>query len=113
MEDLKPIIIKKGNKQFIELDSVYELSPVESDEFSDEDGNIGMLETFGNDVLKAIELNKENRVWTVLDHGPNELNDQDGSPNLIIPGYHLVNRLCYVVTKKPWNKEDIDKNYIW
>ena len=113
MKKLNPVIIKKENKQFIELDSVYELSSIDSDEFNEEDGNIGMLETFGNDVLKAINLNKENLIWTVLDHGPNELSDQDGSPNIVIPGYHLVNRLCYVVTKEPWTKEDKNKNYIW
>ena len=53
-------------------------------------GGLG-LETFGED-LELIRAYDENFVWTVVD-------DAGGPDQWIIPGYHHVNRICYLLTE--------------
>jgi hypothetical protein len=62
-------------------------------------GGLG-LETFGKD-LEIVRRLDDSYVWTVLDGDSS--NDQ-----WIIPGYHLVNRICYLVTEKSHNGIDVD-----
>lgn len=59
----------------------------------DEDGKIKQYETYGED-MKHIRHQKDENVWTAL----------DGEGNAIIysNGYWHINRLYYIVTKKPW-----------
>ena len=47
-----------------------------------------------------------NRVWTVTDGGGN-------APFSLSAGYHLVNRMGYVITEKPWDKADEADCYIF
>lgn len=56
-----------------------------------------MFETHGNDeeIISAVP-NKY--VWTVV--------DGEGSKIYAIPGRHIVNRLNYILCRKPWT----DKN---
>lgn len=49
------------------------------------------LETFGDDLQLAFEQD-ENHVWTVVDG--EEINEQ-----WIIPGFHRVNRICFLLTE--------------
>lgn len=42
-----------------------------------------------------------NRVWTVVE-------DDEGNGAYALPGYHIVNKIDYVVTAKPWDDEDVD-----
>lgn len=59
------------------------------------------FETYGED-LDFIRSQNNNHVWTeVL---------CDDEETYIVPGYHLVNRLMYFVTKKPWSDENIEVN---
>lgn len=51
------------------------------------------LETFDED-LAIVRRMDVNHVWTVLDC-------DDGSDQCISPGFAFVNRLCYLVTRKP------------
>lgn len=53
-------------------------------------GGLG-LETFGED-LKLVREYDENYVWTVVD-------GSEGCNQWIIPGYHHVNRICYLLTQ--------------
>jgi hypothetical protein len=53
-------------------------------------GGLG-LETFGDD-LKLVRDYDENFVWTVVD-------GSEGNDQWIIPGYHHVNRICYLLTE--------------
>lgn len=53
-------------------------------------GDLG-LETFGED-LKLVRDYDQNFVWTVVD-------GSDGRNQWIIPGYHHVNRVCYLLTE--------------
>ena len=54
-----------------------------------------MFETFGEEENYVAHYDK-NYVWTVI-----EENDR----TMIIPGYHFVNRLGYIITEKPWPSE--------
>ena len=59
----------------------------------------GMFETFGKDleeVLKIANGDKPNRVWTAVDC-------DEGF--YLINGYHLVNRVYYILTNEEGNGE--------
>lgn len=62
-------------------------------------GGLG-LETFGKDLDTVRKLDGS-YLWTVLEGGSS--NDQ-----WITPGYHLVNRICYLVTKKSHQGIDVE-----
>ena len=51
------------------------------------------LETFGDD-LKIVNDYAQEFVWTVVD-------GSEGSDQWILPGYHHVNRICYLLTERP------------
>ena len=53
------------------------------------------LETFGED-LQIVKNYAENFVWTVVD-------GSDGPDQWITPGFHFVNRVCYLLTEVPHN----------
>ena len=53
-------------------------------------GGLG-LETFGDDLKLARDYD-ENFVWTIVD-------GSEGNDQWIIPGYHHVNRICYLLTE--------------
>ena len=65
----------------------------------------GYLETYGKDKEKLVVIGEvnPNLIWTVIDGDDDEL--------YLIAGYHLVNRLHYVITNEPWNKGD--EEFIW
>jgi len=60
-------------------------------------GGIG-LETFGKDLELVKSLPVES-VWTVV--------DGDDLDQWILPGIHMVNRICYLVTEVPHDWKDI------
>ncbi len=47
-----------------------------------------------------------NHVWTIIESG----SDEDGNW-YAPPGFHIVNRMGYVMTKKPWTDELRDAIY--
>ena len=49
------------------------------------------LETFGDDLQLAFN-HDENHVWTVVD-------GEVGTDQWIIPGFHRVNRICFLLTE--------------
>jgi hypothetical protein len=52
-----------------------------------------MFETYGEE-LEYVRKQKPEHIWTIMD-------GDDG--NLFIgAGYHLVNRIGYLITEKPW-----------
>jgi len=55
-----------------------------------------MFETYG-DELDYVRENNSGRIWTLVETEGN---------TFIVPGFHLVNRLGYFITMKPWNPED-------
>ena len=77
-----------------ELDEVYTIV-----EGLSEHNNDLLLETFGKDlklVLKQVKNNYK-KVWTIVDVGKKYL--------IAIAGYHLVNRINYVITEEEWKDE--------
>jgi len=58
--------------------------------FGDIWGGYG-LETYGDDLQLAFNYDA-NHVWTVVDSG-------DSSDEWIIPGFHSVNRICFLLTE--------------
>lgn len=65
-------------------------------------GDEGFLfETYGVE-LEYVQKVPNNTVWTLV--------EVDGVLYLI-PGFHVVNRLNYLVTKEPWTDETIEIKY--
>ena len=58
------------------------------------------LETFGND-LDVVRRHDPAYLWTVLD-------GESGKSQWIVPGFHYVNRVCYIVTKIPHNSIHVE-----
>jgi len=54
-----------------------------------------MYETYGEELEYVFELSKkENRVWTII----------EGDEGIVFSaGFHIVNRLGFLITEKPWN----------
>ena len=65
-----------------------------------EDGSI-LFETYGRDLTKVIDTPVD-RVWTLL--------DCDGKLR-IVAGYHIVNRMNYIITKYPWMNNELCFSY--
>lgn len=63
-------------------------------QFDDIWGGIG-LETYGTD-LEIVHKIEPEYLWTVID-------GSDATDQWISTGYHYVNRVCYLVTRKPHN----------
>lgn len=60
-----------------------------------------LWETYGEDLERIIRT-PHDRIWTVV--------DCDGKL-MIVAGYHLVNRMNYIISQKPWGKKDRDSCY--
>ncbi|HET9130757.1 MAG TPA: hypothetical protein VFO86_07415, partial [Terriglobia bacterium] len=58
------------------------------------------LETFGED-LELVHRHDPAFLWTVLD-------GESGPDQWIIPGFHYVNRVCYLITEKPHHSVDVE-----
>ena len=58
------------------------------------------LETFGKD-LELVRRHDPAFLWTVLD-------GDSGSDQWIVPGFHYVNSVCYLVTEKPHDSSYIE-----
>ena len=59
--------------------------------------NDSLLETFGKD-LELVMLFPSDQVWTLV--------ESDHYGMAVINGYHLVNRIGYYLTKKPFFPEE-------
>lgn len=66
---------------------------------SHSDGDVEFLfgfETYGKDLAHVIKVAKgtPNHVWTLI--------EEDNGSLVLIAGYHVVNRLAYLITENPW-----------
>lgn len=70
-----------------------EFKPVKNHLVSDASNNGAMFETYGPELehVQQVATTEPNRVWTVV--------DSDGWG--IASGFHLVNRLGYIITEVP------------
>jgi hypothetical protein len=78
-----------------QFDEMFELVPNHIDDNASFDGN--MFETYGKEIEFVLEAAKENRVITILEGDDNAL--------FFTSGYHLVNRIGYLITTKPIEEE--------
>lgn len=64
-----------------------------------------MLETYGEELnyVRAVNADKPNHIWTLVDGDNNE--------SIIVAGFHFVNRIGYYVTKYPW--KDSSEHYLF
>jgi len=64
-----------------------------------------MFETYGDDlncVKETVDNGHFQLVWTLI--------TGDNEESWIIPGYHVVNRMGFFITTKPWESTDIQVN---
>ena len=84
-------------KDMDDFDNKYTMYVDVKSEVMDEESQQGMFETYGKDieeVLKIANGDKPNRVWTAVDC-------DEGF--YLINGYHLVNRVYYMITNEEGN----------
>lgn len=83
------------------FDELITLIPNHIDNNASFDGK--MFETYGSEIDFVIEMSKQNRVITIIE-GDDDDSDDEGeySPNMYYTsGYHLVNRIGYLISKEP------------
>lgn len=56
-------------------------------------GNPALLETYG-DELDRVKKTPVKHIWTVV--------DGDGGSMVVCAGFHVVNRVNYIITEQPW-----------
>ena len=61
-----------------------------------------MFETYGEENEFVLDKLNRNTVWTLI--------TGDNEDSWVIPGYHIVNRMGYFITTKPWESTDIEVN---
>ncbi len=78
---------------------------ISTDEFWDE---WGVIQKSDGVMFEFEDVKDEpvNRVWTILESGGGDDGNWYASP-----GFHVVNRMGYVMTKKPWTDELRDAIY--
>jgi len=65
-----------------------------------------LYDTFGADLEYVLKMAKENRVVTIIEG--EDIEDEDGELHITVSytsGYHLVNRLGFLILEKPYNEE--------
>lgn len=79
---------------------------ISEDEFRDE--RVVVRKSSG-DLFEFADVKDQpfNHVWTILESGDGEDDNWYASP-----GFHTVNRMGYVMTKRPWTDELRDAIYL-
>lgn len=72
------------------------INPLSEDEYSAD-----RFETYGEELALVLATPKR-YIWTLVD---------GDTATIIIPGYHLVNRINYFITEFPWEHENIEVKY--
>ena len=64
----------------------------------DPDSQKGQYETYGEDLEYVRTFPNQKRVWTIIE-------GEDDNNMYAIAGYHLVNRIIYVISDQEWVNE--------
>jgi len=76
-----------------------EYIPIMNHVIDNADGEeIDYFETYGKE-LEFVKEQEAQFVWTLI---------EENDAQWIIPGFQVVNRVVYYITKKPWKNEDIE-----
>jgi hypothetical protein len=71
-----------------------------------------LYETFSEEMEYVLEMVKENRVITVIEYDTDD-ESEDSEMNLYyVTGYHIVNRLGFLILDKPY-EFDFEVKIIW
>lgn len=70
-------------------------------------GDSCLYEITDDDLKHVVQVanSEPYRVWTMV-------TGDDGNSWILVPGYHYVNRLGYVITETPWTDAE-DKTGLW
>lgn len=85
-----------------ELDAEYLVKRFDAE--TTESGCDTWLETYGTD-LEIVLATDSRSIWTIV-------SCDDGVMRLS-PGYHLVNRMGYIITEKEWQESDLNREWAW
>lgn len=81
------------------FDEFYEkFQPIQNHLVDDAPEGGCMFETYGDELAFVLSQDPQN-IWTIVE-GENKMH--------YVKGYHLVNRIGYLVMKNPWTLEDKD-----
>jgi len=75
-----------------------------------------MFAAYGSDLTRVRSTNPQH-VWTVIDvelfAGESHPYEEEDADNcwVIVPGYHYVNRIAYMITEMPWDNDSIEVVY--
>ncbi len=89
-----------------QFDERYELLDNHIDTNASFDGK--MFETYGEEVEFVMEMAKQNRVITIIESDSEEESNESDEVSACmyyVSGYHLVNRIGYLVTTEPITQE--------
>lgn len=69
-----------------------------------DEGDLKKFETYGEEFEEAKKLAGEECefLWTIV---------EAGDKWYLLPGFHLVNRMCYVICKNPWKADQ--RSYLY
>lgn len=87
---------KKDTKQITMEDFDRTFVPI-NNHFADDDA-IFHFETYGKELEFVLSQDK-NKIWTIVD---SSINDN----MYLISGYHLVNRVGYIITENPFGADE-------
>ncbi len=72
--------------------------PVKNHIDSNASGDGDLFETYGEE-WEHVSKQDCHHVWTLVE-------SDTGKKEYLTPGFHVVNRLNYMITEKPWTDED-------
>jgi hypothetical protein len=82
-------------KDFIEQ---YGLVPNDFESNASIDGCL--FETYGAQ-LEFVKSHDKTHIWTLIQ------GDSDDGGEVVLPGYHMANRIGYLITREPWTDDSI------
>jgi len=84
----------------LDFDAKFELINNHLDNNASFDGK--MFETYSPEIDFVLEMAKQNRVITIIEGDCEQDEDGNETPCMFYAsGYHLVNRIGYLITKEP------------
>jgi hypothetical protein len=96
--------IKKFTEE--QFDKKFKLVKNHIDKNASFDGK--MFETYGKEIEYVIKMAKLNRVVTIIECDTEDPEDEDALCMVYASGYHIVNRIGYLILAKPYTGTDFE-----
>jgi len=101
LERVKVPVYKLLDGDIIEAEDWDEIFKPIDNHFNDNQNIV--FETYGKELDFVMRQDK-NHIWTLVDGDDGKL--------YVSPGYHLCNRVHYLITEVPWVSKDIEALYV-